>query len=301
MARYTKTPYTNHEHLNLLKERGLIIDNDSRALKYLDSIGYYRLSGYMYHLQDKKNDSRFVEGTTFSEIINLYKFDKALRGLVLEYIERIEVCIRSKISNKYSLKFGFFWYLDSSMFADKEVYEIIRKEVSITFVNPQEQFLKSFKSHYGDEPFPPSNMALEILTFGKVSKLYKGLDNIDLKGEISNEFGQATSTLSSWLVYINNVRNICAHHARLWNKKVTADRPIIPNRPKYKFNGSIPKTADFNTTFYCITSIIDRLLKSFNEDNNFTKRLTELIISYDINTELMGFPEDWKTEAIWLK
>lgn len=253
MARYTKTPYTNHEHLNLLKERGLIIDNDIRALKYLDSIGYYRLSGYMYHLQDKKNDSRFVEGTTFSEIVNLYKFDKALRGLVLEYIERIEVCIRSKISNKYSLKFGFFWYLDSSMFADKEVYEIIKKEVSTAFVNPQEQFLKSFKSHYGDEPFPPSNMALEILTFGKVSKLYKGLDNIKLKGEISDELGQATSTLSSWLVYINNVRNICAHHARLWNKKVTADRPIIPNRTKYKFNVSIPKTPDFNTTFYCIT------------------------------------------------
>lgn len=60
----------------------------------------------------------------------------------------------------------------------------------------------------------------------------------------------------------------------------------------------IPKNTDFNTTFYCVASIIDRLLKSFNQDNSFTKRLTELIKDYDINTELIGFPEDWKTEAI---
>lgn len=301
MANYTKQPFTNHEHIKLLQERGLIIENDDRALKYLDSIGYYRLSGYMYHLQNKKDNSSFLKGTTFSQIIDLYKFDKALRVLVLEYIERIEVCIRSKISNKYSLKYGFFWYLDSSLFADKSTFDIIKKEIDSTFKDPQEQFLKSFKYHYNDETFPPSNMALEILTFGKVSKLYKGLDNIELKIEIATEFGQASSTLSSWLVYINNVRNICAHHARLWNKKVTADRPIIPNRDKYKFNGSIPSNIDFNTSFYCIASIIDRLLKSFNPGNSFTKRLSELILSYEINTELMGFPEDWKTEAIWLK
>lgn len=69
MANYTKQPFTNHEHIKLLQERGLIIENDDRALKYLDSIGYYRLSGYMYHLQNKKDNSSFQKGTTFSQII----------------------------------------------------------------------------------------------------------------------------------------------------------------------------------------------------------------------------------------
>ncbi|WP_333597269.1 Abi family protein [Chryseobacterium flavum] len=299
MARYDKTPFSNLECIELLKERGLIIENNDRVLKYLDTIGYYRLTGYMYHLQDKKNDSKFKVDTTFSNIIDLYKFDKALRAIVLEYIERIEICLKSKISNKYSLKYGFFWYLDSKLFADYTVFESIKKEIDDTFKNPQEVFLKRFKSNYVDETFPPSNMALEILTFGKTSKLYKGLADIDLKKEIAKEFGQASSTLASWFVYINNIRNLCAHHSRLWNKKVTADRPIIPNRDIYKFNGSVPEGEDFNTTFYCIVSIMHRLLKSFNPDNTFTSKITNLIKTYNIDVELMGFPEDWETNATW--
>lgn len=106
--KYTKQPYTNSSHIKLLKERGLIITDEIRAVKYLDSISYYRLSGYMFHLQNKSDNDRFIEGTTFDEIINLYKFDKALRGIILEYIERIEVCLRAKLSNKYSIKYGFF-------------------------------------------------------------------------------------------------------------------------------------------------------------------------------------------------
>lgn len=300
MAKYNKTPFNNIECIELLKERGLTIENNDRVSKYLDTIGYYRLSGYMYHLQDKTNDSKFKVDTTFGNIIDLYKFDKALRAIVLEYIERIEICLKSKISNKYSLKYGFFWYLDSKLFADYTVFESIKNEIATTFENPQERFLISFKSKYNDEVFPPSNMALEILTFGKTSKLFKGLADIDLKKEIAKEFGQASSTLASWFVYINNVRNLCAHHSRLWNKKVTADRPIIPKRDIYKFNGSIPSSADFNTTFYCIAAIMHRILKSFNPDNSFTAKITDLVGTYDIDVKLMGFPDDWKTNAIWL-
>lgn len=297
--KYTKIPYTNKQHIELLKQRGLIISDVERAEKYLETIGYYRLSGYMFHLQNKGNNDNFITGTTFEQIIELYKFDKALRSIILEYIERIEVCLRAKISNKYSLKHGFYWYLDNNLFADSIIYETIKKEISSSFEDPQERFLKSFKFKYHEETFPPSNMALEILTFGKLSRLFKALDFNEIKEEISNDFQLLPNFLAGYFVYINNVRNICAHHSRLWNKKVTADRPSIPTRKKYKFNGSVPE--DFNTSVYGIISIIHRLLKPFNPNNSFTSRITNLISDYEINTSLMGFPNDWEKEATWLK
>ncbi|KIA88496.1 Abi family protein [Kaistella jeonii] len=295
--KYAKEPYANIEHIKLLRERGLIIDDEHRAEKYLDSIGYYRLTGYMFHLQDKNDNNKFVTNSNYDEIINLYKFDKALRGIISEYIERIEVCVRAKLSNKYSIKYGFYWYLDQNLFADHRSHEIIINEIFNAFSDPKERFLISFKRKYSGEKYPPSNMALEILSFGKLARLYSALKNEEIKNEIANEFKQVSSILSGYLIYINNVRNICA--SRLWNKKVTADRPAIPSRKKYNFKGNIPD--DFNTTVYGIVSIIHRLLEPFNPSNKFTQRIAKLIKEYKVNPELMGFPSDWENEATWLK
>ena len=294
---YSKEPYSCEEHIKLLTERGLLIENEARAIKYIETIGYYRLSGYMFHLQNKASDNTFVPNTSFDDIINIYKFDKALRSIILEYIERIEVCIRAKISNHYSLRHGFFWYLDEKLFADQNAFSIIKEYVIENFNDPKEHFLKAFKWKYSNN-FPPSIMVMEILTFGKVAKLYSGLNNDETKKAIADEFSLLPDHLSSWLIYINNVRNICAHHSRLWNKRVTANQPIIPQRKKNKFNGSIPE--NFNTSVYGIISIIDRLLSSFNKDNSFAAKISELVNTFNIDATLMGFPDDWKTNATWL-
>jgi abortive infection bacteriophage resistance protein len=82
-------------------------------------------------------------------------------------------------------------------------------------------------------------MALETLTMGKLTRLYKALKNDTEKMQIASDFNLPSSILTSWIIYLTNVRNICAHHARLWNKRVTADQPLIPSREKYKFKGEI--------------------------------------------------------------
>ena len=142
-------------------------------------------------------------------------------------------------------------------------------------------------------------MAFETLTLGKLSRLYKGLNNDAEKVEIASEFNCVSSLLTSWLIYLTNVRNVCAHHSRLWNKKITADRPTIPSREKFKFNGTM--TDDFNTTMYGIVSIMNKLLLSFNPENRFILKIENLIEEYSIDATLMGFPADWKTEAHWYK
>lgn len=251
----------------------------------------------MFHLQSYDGNHDFKNGTTFDDIITIYQYDKKLRGIISEYLERIEICLRAKLTDKYSIKYGFFWYSDFSLFEDKDIFDKINGEIQESFDNPKEQFLKKFKLRYSEEDIPPSNMALETLSLGKLARLYKALKNQEGKREIANEFNLPSNSITSWFIYLANVRNICAHHSRLWNKKVTADRPIFPNRDKFKFKGE--NFGDSNTTLYGIISIIDRLLMSFNPHNRFTQKIEHLIAEFSVDCSLMGFPQNWKETANW--
>lgn len=294
---YTKSPETLEQCCSVLESRGLVIDDRERAIKYLKNVGYFRLTGYMFHLQSKDGNHTFAKGTTFDDIISLYQFDKKLRGVISEYLERIEICLRANLTDKYSATHGFFWYNNSDLFEDQGIFDNINKEIREAFDDPKEQFLKWFKYKYTSEDIPPSNMALEILSLGKLARLYKALKNKDGKLEFAKEFELPSATITSWYIYLANVRNICAHHSRLWNKKITADRPIFPNREKYRFRGE--NFEDSNTTLYGIISLIDRLLISFNPQNTFTQKIEHLIVEYSIDTTQMGFPESWEETANW--
>jgi len=298
-VKYDKIPFSAEQHIELLKSRGLSILDEKRAIKYLTNVGYFRLTGYMYHLQKNDGSHQFQEKAEFNDIILHYKFDKELRTLIIEYLERIEVALRARLTDKYSLNHGFYWFTNYDLYDDKNFFNSINDEIKERFIDPQERFLKSFKNKYVSENLPPSNMAMEILTLGKLSRLYRALSNKGEKMEVADEFGLPSTVLSSWFIYLTNVRNICAHHSRLWNRRITADRPIIPSRQKYKFNGDLPE--DFNTTLYGVISMIDRLLKGINTGNSFVIRIVDLIDKYSpvINTAHMGFPKEWKENPAW--
>lgn len=297
--KYSKPPRSFEEHLIILEERGLKIEETERAIKYLRNIGYFRLTGYMYHLQESDGSHRFKDETTFSTIIQHYHFDKKLRSIVIEYLERIEVSLRARLTNYMVVNHGFFWYTDRNLFDDHGTFIKINDEIVDSFAHPQERFLKAFKNKYEDE-IPPSNMAMEILSLGKLTRLYQGLKNNEEKIKIASDFGLPNTMLASWLIFLNNVRNICAHHGRLWNRGLTADRPIIPQRPKYKFDGAIPD--NFNSSVYGAISLIDRLLTNIKSTNRFIVKIENLIDEYPvINTHFMGFPENWREEAPWKK
>lgn len=297
--KYEKVPLSTEQQIQILKERKLTIQNYERAKKYLKNIGYFRLSGYMYHLQKKDGSHEFNENINFNDIVVHYQFDKKLRALILNYLEIIEVALRSYLTDYFSTNHGFYWYTKHSLYENNNVFNLINTEITERFLEPQERFLKFFKNKYTSEILPPSNMAMEILTLGKLSRLYKSLSNNVEKKSIAIDFGLPSVILSSWLIYLNNVRNICAHHSRLWNRRITADRPIIPKRKSYKFNGEIPD--DFNRTIYGVISMIDKLLLNINPSNHFTEKIVNLINQYpSVNPKFMGFPNDWKSSTVWV-
>jgi len=201
-------------------------------------------------------------------------------------LERVEVCLRTRILNAYSELKGFYWSVDPLNFLDKrdlrnnenEVLNYrayVLDSVIIDFEKPKEQFLKAFKLKYTEETYPPENMYFETLSFGKLIKLYTCLKNDNTKNSIATAFKLPSGkTLVKWLLFLNDVRNVCAHHSRLWNRKFTANKLIFPSRKDHRIEGAIPEAS--NSNIYGAIIAIHHLLLTFNTNNSFIDKFETL-------------------------
>lgn len=173
------------------------------------------------------------------------------------------------------------------------------------FDRSDEQFLKSFKRKYSN-PLPPSWMLLEITSIGGLSHLYKNLKHRRAKRDIANYFGLDSTTFESWLHTFVYIRNVCAHHGRLWNR-IMRITPAIPTNPSNTWlvrtdantRGTSSPVAPNNRTYY-ILSMIVYLLDVINPNHTFKSKIMDLLIKYpNIDTHALGFPSDWMDQPLW--
>ena len=127
--KYEKPPLSADDHINLLSNRGLSIPDIDKAKRYLANIGYYRLTGYMYHLQERDGSHMFKTNVEFDNIISHYHFDKELRLLISDYLERVEVALRARLIDKFCMAHGFFWYTNEDLYGDQTVYDAVNEEI----------------------------------------------------------------------------------------------------------------------------------------------------------------------------
>lgn len=303
---YAKPAITYPDQLQQLKDRGLGIANDPKSLFLLENISYYRLSGYWYPLlNDPKHTHNFKPGSTFDMAFNMYCFDRELRKLVIAELEKIEVAIRAKMIYMLSHQYGAFWYSDPALFANQNRHRVSLTKLQEEFDRSDEQFLVSFKTNYND-PLPPSWMLLEVSSFGGLSHLYKNLRPIRSKRDIANYFGLDTTTFESWLHSIGYVRNVCAHHARLWNR-VMRITPTIPTTPLNTWltktsivNSITGLSSPINNRTYYLLSMMIYLLQVINPNHRFKDKFFDLFIKYpNIDPAAMGFTPTWMDEPLW--
>lgn len=310
-----KTTLTYNQQVELLQDRGLIIADKDRAIRHLSNISYYRLSAYMLPLK-KVMDSEYLDeftiGATWENVYDLYVFDRKLRLLVFDAIERLEVAVRTQIIYQLSHKYGSHWQDDPNIFKVKttrnkygkefsiNVYEDIQKHIKEQLVNNKaEVFIKHYTNKYTEPKNPPSWMSVEIMYFNHLSHICKNLKNRrDISG-ISQWFDMPPDIFCSWLHTINYVRNICAHHARLWNRtfNIPPEKLHFANHKVWLNNA---ETAQRSKVYYFLC-MINFLLQTANPTSNFKPRLLDLLAEYKdvVNIEYMGFPADWKNETIW--
>ena len=169
-----KLPKTVEEQINLLLERGMLFKNIDNAPHFLKNISYYRLKGYWWEMQSDKVNHKFKEDSFFEDVLDLYNFDRHLRLLMFDAIERIEVALRTKLIYHLSLSNGSLFYLDYDIFTNKFKQQATIEHLSIEIERSKEQFIVEHRLHHKGEPFE-SWKALEVTSLGTLSKLYKNL------------------------------------------------------------------------------------------------------------------------------
>ena len=183
---FTKRFESSENLVNLLESRGLQICDRNKAIQYLDNIGYYRLSAYMYPLlKMPKTAHLYKEGSTFKKVMMLYRFDKKLRLLMFNEIEKIEIAIRRAVMQITADMTGNpFWLTNSSYFLDSSRFNETMRAISKEYSKSKEEFILHFKRTYS-EPYPPSWILGELLTIGNVNAIYRNIKQNRIRKRIA--------------------------------------------------------------------------------------------------------------------
>ena len=302
------------EQLSILKTRGLRVDNESAALDYLERIGYYRLSGYWYSFRQLELDDdsqglnkrldRFVDGSHFKDAVDLYVFDKKLRLLALDALERIELAIRVDIAHLLG-ELDIYAHENPAMFHgnfSKKTNHSGKTKHQMWLEKYQGQlhrarrtpFVAHYMNKYGRLPIW---VAIEIWDFGLLSKLYAGMQ-FKHKEKIAAKYDSNSSKdFAGWLRGLNFIRNVSAHHSRLWNINVL-ERANLPQDDAYwrQLNNARP------FFYFCL---MQRLMRVICPNSRWSARFSELIFEFpDVRSGTVsladfGLLKDWLEWDLW--
>lgn len=181
---YDDKPFkTIDDQIRILKERKLIIEDEEEARYILSNINYYRLSGYT--LTVRKNDE-FYSGIKFSDIMQIYNFDSELRTLLMHSLETIEINIRTHIAYLHGEKYGTYGYMEAVNFHNKEYHTKFVRDFEKAINDSRNEVFVKHHNKYHEGKFPIW-VAVEMLTFGAISKLYTNIDRT-LQRKINKEY-----------------------------------------------------------------------------------------------------------------
>ena len=278
-----------------LKNRGLIISDESLASDFLEHVSYFRFAAYLRPMEIDKAHN-YKTGASFDNAVKLYRFDSELRQLVFSAIQRIEVSLRAKIINKFSLRHGAMWFLRPELAKDKHNFTDNLSTLERELKRSKEDFIKDHINKYGQEEYPPVWKLLELASFGCLTKLYFNFADTKTKKAIARQYYVPQhEILESWMKALNALRNACAHHGRVWNRTM----PVMPQIPAKLTNDWIT-TKPAPNKFYATLSCMVYWLDSIDSSNSFVTDFKSLIARYpNIDTTAMGFPKGWESEPLW--
>nr|WP_240978717.1 Abi family protein [Longimicrobium terrae] len=290
-AAYTKPALSPPDLLAHLASRGLAVPHPLNALHALEYVGYFRLLVYMrpFQMEDPVSGvRRFIAGTTFEDVLALYDFDRELRLLCLDAVERIEVALRAAVASQVSVPAGPHFYLEPTHFdridAFVDFYQTARRE-------DRHLTARHYRRRYHTPEHPPVWSMMEASTFGVLSRLFSGLA-VGHRKAIALRFGFDEKVLSSWFRSISLVRNLCAHHGRLWNAPMHVDQPLAATRLR-----SEQTPTDH---LYARLVALAALVGMVDPDSDWKRRLIRLLSRYpSVPLAPMGIPAGWDQRPFW--
>ena len=291
---FTKPATTYAEQVAKLQERGMVIDDPERAAFYLQHLNYYRLGAYWLPFEDDHGSHSFKPGTRFDDVLNLYVFDRELRLLLLDAIERIEVSVRGQWAYQMAHRHGTHSHLDDALAHKSWRWQSNLEKLTKEVGRSDETFIQHLTKTY-TEPLPPVWAVCEVMSLGLLSRWYGNLKPMPTRRAIASIYGIDQRVMESWLHHLTYIRNTCAHHSRLWNRDFTITPELPLSKPAHLVKEFVPGSRKLYNTLVIVLHFMDIIAPS----HHWRTRFKGLVSSHGIPTKAMDFPADWEAQAIW--
>ncbi|TMP26693.1 DNA-binding protein [Pseudoalteromonas rubra] len=300
-VRYSKPPTTYHAQIKQLQARGLNVEDTEEAEFYLSQLNYYRLAAYFLPFEQNHSNHIFQANTSFSDVLNLYIFDRKLRLLILDAIERFEVSLRTQFAYHLSHSYNTAHpHLKPELFLNPLIYGSSVSQLARDVKNSKEEFIKHLTSKY-EELMPPIWAVVELMTLGNLSKWFSNIKQRKDRQDISRIYKLDEKVMTSFCQHLSLIRNHSAHHARLWNRDFTKTMMLPKKGPDALLQSLhlLPDSDRRLRKLYNTLTMTANLMDIIAPGNLWKLKLKHLINQHKIDTSKMGFPDNWLEKPIW--
>ena len=304
---YQKPYLPLQQQIARLQARGMLVPDLHAAEKALNHIGYYRLSAYWYVMREIQNGAPvddFKQGAEFETVAALYQFDKKLRLLLLEALESIEIALRVQLVQQLGTVSPWAHRdpaaLDGRFAARHHTHWLQR--LNECERRSKDDFVQHFQRKYTSTTHLPIWISVEVWEFGLLSKFIEGLKYADGMALASIYQLNHIRTLPSWTKSLNLIRNICAHHGRLWNRSIDI-KPTFRGTDQNGPFAHIVNNRHSQERLYSLLVVMGFMLRCYDPATTWVNRLKAHLTTFPCSnlTSLnsAGFPTGWQSEAFW--
>jgi abortive infection bacteriophage resistance protein len=298
-VKYQKPALAVDQQLELLVRRGMIVNDRERALHLLSHISYYRLRAYWLPMEipaPHTGDHALQPGVHFEHVVELYSFDRKLRLLVMDAIERVEVSLRTRWAYVLGLRYGSHAYENPDVFRDARDHKQCINNLKSELGRSHEAFVRHYQRTYTEPALPPLWAVCEVLSFGQLSQWFSNIKLGKDRQSIAEPFQVDEQIIKSFAHHLSYVRNVCAHHSRLWNREMTI-APKLPRRPQSLHESLNPAAP--NRIYNTLTLLI-HFMNIISPDSTWHQHVIQLLHEpHTLDLESMGFPADWVDRPLW--
>ena len=305
----TKEFKTLDEQIEILKNRGLVINDIDKTEELLLRENYFFINGYRHIFMKNHKEDSFIPGTTFEELYAVFQFDRSFRNVLFKNLLIVENNLKSIIAYKLSKKYGIREkdYLKPSNFSQdikkvRQVNDVLNKiKKQIKLNGRQHSATLHYISNYG---YVPLWILVKLLSFGMINELYSILKPDD-KLAIAEYYNLDVETLGIYIALLSNYRNLCAHEDIVYDHRTQKEIPDT----RYHMELDVPTTNDEYVYGKDDIFAVVIMLKCMLTESDFTDFVNE--VSYDLNLldgrvniipqskilDRMGFPSNWEEIA----
>lgn len=298
---FSKPPLSYVQQIDHLRASGLAIEDDAIAHYWLQHVSYYRLSAYWLYFERPKagRGPRFRPGTRFSDITALYDFDRNLRRLVMRGTEHVEVALRGSWAYQLAHSGGGHAYLDPAFYRDTREFQASRATLERAVGHSSETYIDHYRRTYDTPALPPVWMVAEMMSLGQLSRWYSNLSDRALRNRIAAPLSLPETVLVPLVRHLTDVRNICAHHGRLWNRGFLQPPKLAQKPTDLNLSLDLGATQAPAKLYNSLTTIA-HLIRTIAPESTWSTDLVALLLTHPTaDLSAMGFPVDWQQRPMW--